>query len=86
MRDMLPNRMFLQFLTVVILVIFAWASWWVLKYSADNLLKGSTIATWTLLVKSAWDFWFGSSSGGKMRTIEDRKNVDNSRSDMDQTR
>lgn len=66
----LPNKVFLQALTVVVIAIGTAGSAWVLLYSQDELTKGGVIATWTLLLKGAWDFWFGSSSGGKMR---DRK-------------
>lgn len=80
--DELPNQLFLQSLTVVIIGIATLGSYWVLTESNDDLTKGGVIATWTLLLKGAWDFWFGSSSGGKMRQKKDQDNVDNGNSDI----
>ena len=69
-RHAVPHLRIVVAVTLAAILGFGAVSGWVMVYSADEVTKGTIIATWQNVALLAFGFWLGSSSAGKARPDE----------------
>lgn len=63
----IPHLRVVVAVSAAAIIGFAVISFYILRYSTDDVTKGAIVGTWQNVALLAFGFWLGSSSGGKVK-------------------
>lgn len=67
MNSRIPHLRVVVAVSAAAIIGFAVISFYILRYSTDDVTKGAIVGTWQNVALLAFGFWLGSSSGGKVK-------------------